>query len=645
MMVFVLVNLLDLSWGNGNFSNEDPGNQTLTPQIVTMQWCGPFDAKKNQSSLTTKIIPAGISEEKMNFSMNLTPGSVSCPAGVNTSLFTMHLERPFRNKRPFYESEFSLTGYFRAGDYYYPPEDFCITKWNDTIVTVRVCGRFDNTREAGVAGKWSFPECGVKHPCLPKCCAINKLFTMTAGQLTVKCQEPFENSKPFEPILYNSPFEKTSIRKPITYYRNRLSCNFVSFIHESNRIDYAYLNTTNPLCFRIRHDGKLTHRDENYNWIEIPATEYCSEGIQLDGSGANLPKERFLGEEKHYGVLVCVPPQDDDMDANYWYAILYGSAILVGSVFLLLTFGVYVLLWREHKIQGWITISHSATMFFMYCFLASNHLLELKPRMGGHDEIPSLCVVSGVLTHFFFLSNFCWLTVICFNLFWSFRDINSTNHTSKLLVRFIVYAAFGWGVPLLFVGISIMLDHLYSHEPCNMVIVPEYGHSTCTVSIGALGPYMYYPVAFLLTVNAILFCITSYKLCTYQKITTTMEQNLNSTEELFQLITKLFFVMGFTWIFEFISWWHKASERTWYWAIVDMINILQAVAIFIIYVCNSNVAGSLRNEYPQLRPLFNVAHNSLEADGLDAETSASNFESTVEARGRDSLEMKNLKSK
>ncbi|CAG7634312.1 unnamed protein product, partial [Allacma fusca] len=44
------------------------------------------------------------------------------------------------------------------------------------------------------------------------------------------------------------------------------------------------------------------------------------------------------------------------------------------------------------------------------------------------------------------------------------------------------YAGFGWGAPFLFVTISLILDQIYSYDPCNLVMVPQYGVYGCTVS-------------------------------------------------------------------------------------------------------------------------------------------------------------------
>jgi len=52
--------------------------------------------------------------------------------------------------------------------------------------------------------------------------------------------------------------------------------------------------------------------------------------------------------------------------------------------------------------------------------------------------------------------------------------------------------------------------------------------------------------------------------------------------------------MGVTRVFEVISWAESGPTLTWYWAVFDFINVGQAVAIFIIYVCKRDVLYSLK---------------------------------------------------
>jgi hypothetical protein len=69
----------------------------------------------------------------------------------------------------------------------------------------------------------------------------------------------------------------------------------------------------------------------------------------------------------------------------------------------------------------------------------------------------------------------------------------------------------------------------------------------------------------------------------------------------------LFIVAGVTWVFEVAEWAaeNDANEDIlWYWFIFDMVNILQAVAIFLIFVCNRAMIRCLQQECPNISSKF-----------------------------------------
>ncbi|CAG7720895.1 unnamed protein product [Allacma fusca] len=451
---------------------------------------------------------------------------------------------------------------------------------------------------------------------------------MNAGQKRIgRCQDPLGHSYQMIPVLYSTPFQKITTETPVHYFINQVQrvAKYPQFlVHESAKISRVNKNAIS-LCFHIRQDGVLLYHDLKSNWVEVPPTEYCVNGFQRNGSTPDVSYQNILDGEENIGVFMSMRAESHEtsvMKKNY--AIFYGSAFFVASVFLLVTFVVYCLLWKEQKLQGWTTMSHTITMFFLYIFRGLNYFLELRASNIGRAYRSTACTGSGISTHYFFLSNFCWLTVVCFSLFWTFRGINVGGPHSKEVGQYLLYALFGWGLPFLFVTVSVVLDQKYSYEPCNMVTVPEYGIGTCSVSIGALGPYKYYPVAILLCLNLVFFSMTFYKLNEYKKSASRASKILKGNKQLFQVITKLFFVMGFTWSFELILWcwwWLSGAERKWFRAITNLINCLLAIAIFIIYVCKSNVANSLKKEYPGLAWFINTITMKSEASGTVLSTS------------------------
>ncbi|CAG7731151.1 unnamed protein product [Allacma fusca] len=568
-------------------------SENFAPERITFQWCGNRFGAENLSQYKSAVIqiPENVSEGQEAYEIRLKQGNFSCPRGVNSTELRLDLGRPLPEENSTYDSEFSSNGYFRVGDYYYPPEGFCITSWTNSDVVVHVCGEFNEE------GNWSFPECGATNPCLPKCCAMNMLMTYVIGEYP-ECSPKFNNSGRLNPILYTEQVQKINPKTLVHYHKHDLTGHVYDFVHAKTNIEDEQLYSVQKVCFRLKEDGTLLYLN-HYDWISVAPSNYCLDGIQLFNSSDGI----FQGKEGQYGFMVNhIPVSRRDAEA---YPILYATAFLSASVFLLLTFLVYALLWQDQKIQGWIVMSHSATMFFMYGFSGTSNVFELGERSDDDTRTP-LCIAFAALTHFFYLSNFCWLTVTCFSLYRIFRGITTISPASRNYGLYFLYASFGWGLPFIFVTVSLVLDKIYSYDLCNQVLVPKYGTEACFVYEGSFGPYVIYPVAVLLCLNATLFSATTFNFYAYQKSTKIARENIDDKNKLFVLIAKLFFVMGFTWIFEFIAWIFTGADRTWYWAIPDMINCLQAVAIFVIYVCKSSMAVPLRKRYTILIPLLSI---------------------------------------
>jgi len=246
------------------------------------------------------------------------------------------------------------------------------------------------------------------------------------------------------------------------------------------------------------------------------------------------------------------------------------------------------------------------------------------------------CSIVAVLAHFFFISTFCWLTLISFDLWYTFRSITPKS-ASKRRKRFAFYMFFGWGVPAILVLISVVLDNVYKDEDCLPAILPLYGQITCFVNPLGLGEYLYYPIAALLVMNLIFFGVTTWKLYEYKESTRIATLNLENKRQFFKLFLKLFCVMGVAWMFEVISWVHVGYHVTWYWNIIDCVNVCQAIAIFIIYVCKKETILALEKRCPSLKVILDpfIRLFKCRQTGLDSEQMSSlNSSSSRRATGK-----------
>lgn len=54
-------------------------------------------------------------------------------------------------------------------------------------------------------------------------------------------------------------------------------------------------------------------------------------------------------------------------------------------------------------------------------------------------------------------------------------------------------------------------------------------------------------------------------------------------------------------VFEVISWASSGTGYKWYWIVFDMLNVLRALAVFIIFVCKRDIIFALEENYPCLK--------------------------------------------
>ena len=163
-----------------------------------------------------------------------------------------------------------------------------------------------------------------------------------------------------------------------------------------------------------------------------------------------------------------------------------------------------------------------------------------------------------------------------------------------------MYPLAGWGVPLLLTIVVASID-LSSSSQQQHLFKPNFGLSACWLhGHTAKLLYFYGPLGGLLVINTALFIWTSYSLhrapLTHDKHLWrrhSKNQGINDTRQRLKLHFKLFTIMGLSWVFELLSWaW--PSEACWPWYVpTDLLNALQGVWIFMIFVLKEDVLRKL----------------------------------------------------
>ncbi|XP_072929921.1 probable G-protein coupled receptor Mth-like 2 [Epargyreus clarus] len=243
-----------------------------------------------------------------------------------------------------------------------------------------------------------------------------------------------------------------------------------------------------------------------------------------------------------------------------------GVLTLVSVVFLVATFAIYLYLPQMRDLQGLCYMCMCLSMALGFLSLG---LLQLSP--GFSREI---CTVVGFLVYFWMMATFFWMNVISINVYRTIEDPSYLKKTQKK--QYVYYNCYAWGFTFFFLIVSLSTNFIEgSHWK------PGIGAQSCWFN-GRTETWIFFygPIAVLITVNVLLFIISSLKLWRH---TRKYEVNkLNNLKHRFLESLKLFLVMGISWIFEIASFAH--GERHIIWKIMDTFNCLQGIVIFLILV-------------------------------------------------------------
>ncbi|KAH1014340.1 hypothetical protein HUJ04_003188 [Dendroctonus ponderosae] len=274
--------------------------------------------------------------------------------------------------------------------------------------------------------------------------------------------------------------------------------------------------------------------------------------------------------------------------------VINGYVMIISSIFLLLTIIFYVCSGETKKLFGKTLVSFCVCLFVMFLILIYSTFYMEKVK-----EDITVCHIFGFLLLYGEFATFLWLKLLCFDIYYAFGSGKMRSEPKRNgLKRFMIYSAYGWGLSLLLTIIPLTLsfmDVLPDPFAINM------GISRCAIERDQSYADLVFrtiPVAVIQLVNLFLFYKTvKYCIQIKNEIKRMNETNNQSkkfliNKERFILVAKLSVIMGISYVFEVASSFcdFSQTEPTKYLEIVwDIINCLQGVFIFIIFVCKRKI--------------------------------------------------------
>ncbi|XP_012265831.2 G-protein coupled receptor Mth2-like isoform X1 [Athalia rosae] len=303
-----------------------------------------------------------------------------------------------------------------------------------------------------------------------------------------------------------------------------------------------------------------------------------------------------FGNDSNYTPRVCSPVEEEKTDP-------YATANYVGAIisvpFLIVTIVVYSVLKELRNIHG------STLRCYLFCLIATYITLAIDRILPPDYSAGPFCLFVGFTIYISFLASFFWLNVMSVDIWWRFGGFGSLMSRGKEHDRdkFLWYSIYAWGCPIILTAICIGME--FAPGIPESIIRPGFRLRACwfdTKTAGAL--YFFGPVSLTIACNIGFFISTSVKMIQQNRnaklqLNSADSQRHDDNKLWFGLYLKLFVVMGISWSTEVISWAWESPQYIWY--VTDMVNALQGLLIFFIFVWKKKIWLSLKKRFKNLR--------------------------------------------
>ncbi|KAF5292865.1 hypothetical protein FQR65_LT11117 [Abscondita terminalis] len=264
-----------------------------------------------------------------------------------------------------------------------------------------------------------------------------------------------------------------------------------------------------------------------------------------------------------------------------WIFYLYAVGVLVSAIFLILTALVF---WRFKVVRdtrGKCIMVYSISMAIAFICLVIAQFSELNQNS---------CTITAYVIQLALVSSFTWLTMVSCETLCKilFHDTEAYERDRR---RLWVYVGIGVLVPILTLGISLVID-LIPDIPTS-VLKPEFGQNSCWFDQNKTSSiYFYVPIGVAILCNVCLAAVMKWKLIQCEKkpsfVWNLVQKDL---KPMFRSCLILTVVMSLCWIMEMVSYFMNTGENIWKG--IDIINSLQGLFVFVIFVTHRPVNNKL----------------------------------------------------
>ncbi|CAG7720313.1 unnamed protein product [Allacma fusca] len=503
-------------------------------------------------------------------------------------------------------------------------EHFCIDPSPDALI-FRICP----------------PLCNDQEPCIRKCCPPGYHFHFDTKECVILNKIAGPNRPlPFFGLKNQSENIGANLTKAT---RVALGHGFIQTCPLNLVISTGWKFAGDRKPYKVTSNGSilLFHGDVNM-WKPYKFKDYCVDHFYSGVNGTTLCEDEMDAIYVCGGAFAGTSTKENKLK---WLKILASITLIIALVCLLLTAIVVFLLIDRVNLHSWTRLSFVISEF-IFLFLFS---LIFSERFQSPSRYPKSCKAFAVIFHFTGLMTMCWLSIINFDLWWTFKVLKPTSSQKFDIRRYICYVCFALGVPLAIVSTALGIQHSrprfqpsVSSAPdliCrkdveekiridmeirkSKIISPEYGERSCNLAVASLGAYWYGPLCFLLLANLIFFFATTSRMVSLRRMTrrASIESTSGQQSQSNQIFTKIFIVSGVTWNIELIGWLCGVDGKYR----LDIVHHVQAMALFYIFVCKKEVIRNLQRKYPiitKVIPPVSSLHRSATIASMSTDASS-----------------------
>ncbi|XP_072757734.1 G-protein coupled receptor Mth-like [Anoplolepis gracilipes] len=369
-----------------------------------------------------------------------------------------------------------------------------------------------------------------------------------------------------------------------------------------NEIEHISLNDDSLMYFKyVFFDNGTLYLPYFDQFVE--STSYClafSNHAQVDAIICSKTLKQAVEKKVNYFITVITPV----IDGMYIFSLFCS---IMSMLCALIIFLVYCILPELHNIHSFMLCRYSSMLFVLYIYDLMQRLINLE------NLAYAICIASGLVRYFSSLASYIWLSVMSFDMWWTFRNFRSlTKKAQQQDKKKFLYSIIAWGIPFIFIIICIIMEIVPSVPKS---FRPRFDVDTCWFGHGVPEHlYSYGPKTICTTISISLSIHTALKIISYEKDTAhclrgsesrCYNENKKWAKLYLKLFIMLFVIMAIEWII--MTTWNfwlikEATLATIYVTYsLYVFRTITNIGTFMLFVCKKTIMQLLLKHFCQNR--------------------------------------------